>query len=181
MGLMKKTNLLILFLVLIVILTGCNIMSTKERKFDDAKEIATKEFNLSEVYSVSAGTLNSILVRDNVKKGFMYVFGRSNKDYKLVIVPLREKDIPYEANWPFNFSFTNSVDIINSTDLGTLVSETDFKTIEFFDDLNNLKGVFNNDKLDELEFDFQFFYLFNEKYLVSQINNKCVIIGEGFN
>jgi hypothetical protein len=175
---MKKKGIIYLFIVLMLTLSswGCTIVN--ENKLDDARTIAKETFGMDKIFIVSSGTSNSPIASQKVRRYILYVLGEKDNEMMMIIVPALKKDKAYQVDYPFAFTFYECVDKLNSSEKGIICTQEDYKLFEIYDTLESFNRAFPN--LKENDVDIMLFIEFKE-YSIVQINDECVIYGEGFN
>ena len=167
-------------MILLICITACSV---QENKRNDAITIATRDFKFDTILVTSHGTEGSLLDNGNVgSRGFFYVLGERNKEIVLLIVPVLSRNSPYEVSWPLSFSLYESIEMLNSTEKGTLFTKNDFSKIEFIDFFDPQSGIGKH--VQSGSFDKTFFIMFGLEELgvfwAIQTDNQCSIVDDSW-
>lgn len=167
-------------MILLICITACSV---RENKRNDAITIATRDFKFDTVLVTSPGTEGSLLDNGSVgMRGLFYVLGERNNEIVLLIVPVFARNSPYEVGWPLSFSLHESIEMLNSTEKGTLFTKNDFGKIEFIDIFDPQFGIGTH--IQPGSFDKTFFIMFGLGELgvfwAIQTDNQCSIVEDSF-
>ena len=148
---MKNIGLFLLLVVPFLLITACTMK--EENTSEEAKQLATKEFDLVSVYVVSAGTSASEIMSETTKRYPIYVLGISEENEEVfIVVPVLKSQKAYKIDWPFNKVFTEIIDELNSSEKGTICHNEDFNEINFVDSTEIMLDYYQELEIEELDF-----------------------------
>lgn len=163
----RKWLLLFLLLTLSLGLSACTMVN--ENKSDDARKIAIEQFGFDDVWTISAGTTESVLIQKDTSKYIWYVLGERDGEEVLLIVPAEKDEDSYEVDWPFADSFVQIIGKLNAFVGEDICTEEKFGLIEFMD-----RG-FDSFDIQADSLDVAFVIVFGE-YYIGQIDGETVVI-----
>ena len=163
---MKKYFALFLLSLFLLSSAGC----TYENKASDAKRIALEDFGMDEIWVV-CNAVPGINIPQEISRYGLYVLGSKDKKERLILVPARTDQAPFEMDWPLEHSFREIMEKLNSTEKGEICTKEEYPFVEFAEG-SSLKEYLPDDVAEQADKEFIILYF---DYAIVQIEGEIFI------